>query len=586
MKMMKGNYKSRRDRNPHKHGKNEKKASPFFSKDTHTPFFNSGVQTKLSVGKSGDKYEKEADRMADSVVNHSKSKPLIQNKEISTVQKESLASPQEDEKLGTAEHRMEEDKLVQEKAIIQKEENPEEKEMINKQDEEEEETLQAKSDNPSQASAQNMPQQLKSKSGKGKSLSKNIRAEMETSFGTDFSDVNIHTDKEAVDMNKSLNAQAFTYGRDVFFNSGKYDPGSAKGKHLLAHELTHVVQQGGTAQQLHRKIQLKSASSAAPTTCGKPAECPAPFCSPFPNQATAIIARSHLAAGLLVGIAGAVSPRVVPLWSRYLFGGSGPTNITASFGADFTLSQTTANTTAFLVNALKARLTSSPPTLPAGKTVMVMDISSLVPTEIKAINTPFDANEMNFNVIGEIPGNIAGGIGTTQVSCPVGARPSPFNDTRLAKGRVILMKRPDGSLLVQPFINYKVKDTIDLCPGNCGALKEQVATIPMSMMEASGISGDVPLIVDFNSMPIAPFVIHPPVTPPSSGEITASKLRIRTAPNLSAPILDKYPRGAVVNLECQVLGSSVRGNRIWFRTDRGFISGEYVRLSSAAPKHC
>ena len=207
--------------------------------------------------------------MADSVVNHSKSKPLIQNKEISTVQKESLASPQEDEKLGTAEQRMEEDKLVQEKPMIQKEENPEEeemmnmkeepeeKEMINKQDEEDEETLQAKSDNPSQASAKNMPQQLKSKSGKGKSLSKNIKAEMESSFGTEFSDVNIHTDKEAEDMNKSLNAQAFTYGLDVFFNSGKYNPDSTKGKHLLAHELTHVVQQNAS-----KKIQKEAETDA------------------------------------------------------------------------------------------------------------------------------------------------------------------------------------------------------------------------------------------------------------------------------------------------------------------------------------
>ena len=269
MKMMKGNFKSRRHRNPHKQGENEKKASPFFSNDNHTPFFNAGIQTKLSVGKPGDKYEKEADRMADSVVNHSKSKPLVQNKEISSVQRESLASPQEDEKLGTAEQRMEEDKLVQEKPMIQKEENPEEeemmnmkeepeeKEMINKQDEEEEETLQAKSDNSSQASAQNMPQQLKSKSGKGKSLSKNIKAEMESSFGTDFSDVNIHTDKEAVDMNKSLNAQAFTYGLDVFFNSGKYNPDSTKGKHLLAHELTHVVQQNAS-----KKIQKEAETDA------------------------------------------------------------------------------------------------------------------------------------------------------------------------------------------------------------------------------------------------------------------------------------------------------------------------------------
>ena len=269
---MKGYYKSRRNRNPHRHGESEKKDKPFFSKENHTPFFNTGIQTKLSVGKPGDKYEKEADNMADAVVNSSSSKPFIQNKEISKVQRETLAPPKEEEKLGTAEQRMEEDKMLQEKPIIQKEENseeeemlnmkeaPEEEEMINMQEEEEEETLQAKSNKASQASTQNLPQQLKNKSGKGKSLSKRTKAEMEASFETDFSDVNIHTDEEAVKMNKELNAQAFTYGRDVYFNSGKFDPGSKKGKHLLAHELTHVVQQN-SSKQIRREAETDAAGN-------------------------------------------------------------------------------------------------------------------------------------------------------------------------------------------------------------------------------------------------------------------------------------------------------------------------------------
>jgi Domain of unknown function (DUF4157) len=66
---------------------------------------------------------------------------------------------------------------------------------------------------------------------------------MSSGFGVDFSQVRIHNDNEAVAMNNELQAQAFTHGRDIYFNEGKFDPDSAAGKFLLAHELAHVVQQ-------------------------------------------------------------------------------------------------------------------------------------------------------------------------------------------------------------------------------------------------------------------------------------------------------------------------------------------------------
>lgn len=75
---------------------------------------------------------------------------------------------------------------------------------------------------------------------------------MESRFGTDFSDVKIHTGSEAVQMSSELNAQAFAVGNDIYFNEGKYNPNSDSGKHLLAHELTHTVQQSGG---IGRKIQ-------------------------------------------------------------------------------------------------------------------------------------------------------------------------------------------------------------------------------------------------------------------------------------------------------------------------------------------
>jgi hypothetical protein len=68
---------------------------------------------------------------------------------------------------------------------------------------------------------------------------------MEPRFGADFSSVRLHADSEAADLNRQVSAQAFTLGRDIYLGAGKTDVTSDSGKHLLAHELTHVVQQGG-----------------------------------------------------------------------------------------------------------------------------------------------------------------------------------------------------------------------------------------------------------------------------------------------------------------------------------------------------
>ncbi|MDX3189864.1 DUF4157 domain-containing protein [Streptomyces sp. MN03-5084-2B] len=80
-------------------------------------------------------------------------------------------------------------------------------------------------------------------SGGGAPLDTDTRADMENRFGADFADVRIHTDGAAHDSAKSVNAQAYTVGSNIVFQRDKYDPGSDSGKHMLAHELTHVVQQ-------------------------------------------------------------------------------------------------------------------------------------------------------------------------------------------------------------------------------------------------------------------------------------------------------------------------------------------------------
>jgi hypothetical protein len=80
-------------------------------------------------------------------------------------------------------------------------------------------------------------------SGGGSALDDDTRADMEARIGADFSDVRVHTDSAAHESAQSVNAHAYTVGNNVVFQRDKYDPSSDSGKHMLAHELTHVVQQ-------------------------------------------------------------------------------------------------------------------------------------------------------------------------------------------------------------------------------------------------------------------------------------------------------------------------------------------------------
>lgn len=101
-------------------------------------------------------------------------------------------------------------------------------------------------------------QQINSSRGGGSSMDSNTKATMEAGLGADFSSVKIHTDSKAVQMSRDLNAHAFTVGSDVYFNEGKYQPGTREGKGLLAHELTHVVQQGQAVQKKSNSSSLLS----------------------------------------------------------------------------------------------------------------------------------------------------------------------------------------------------------------------------------------------------------------------------------------------------------------------------------------
>ena len=181
----------------------------------------------MQVNQPGDAFEKEADRVADRVVNQRTAENLVQSKEEDCVQ--CLDEKEKEEK-------------VQKQA--------EEEEPVQMQTEEEEEKIQTKSEASDAGSVKpEIAQNINNSKGGGESLSPGVRPELETAIGADFSGVKIHRDKNAAELNDAIGAQAFTTGEDIYFNEGKYRPETSTGKHLLAHELTHVVQQNAGLKQ-------------------------------------------------------------------------------------------------------------------------------------------------------------------------------------------------------------------------------------------------------------------------------------------------------------------------------------------------
>ena len=87
--------------------------------------------------------------------------------------------------------------------------------------------------------------QIAARRGRGTPLDPGVRAQMEGAFNHSFTDVRVHTDPLATALARSVEARAFTTGADIYFAGGEYSPSSSSGQQLLAHELTHVVQQRG-----------------------------------------------------------------------------------------------------------------------------------------------------------------------------------------------------------------------------------------------------------------------------------------------------------------------------------------------------
>ncbi len=367
-----------------------------------------------------------------------------------------------------------------------------------------------------------------------------LRHELQHRFHADLGHVRLHRGPFADQAARQLGAQAYALESDIVLGQG-WQPASPAGQHTLAHEVAHTVQAArGQAPRhvAHRQLggpmggglgggmTPSDADMAAEreygngppppsaTTCGRPSHCPPGFCDPHRTVRLAEYYRARNGPILMAGIAAAVNSRVVPLWRDYLNGGSAPRNLTATFGADFTASPTTRNVTAFVLRALGLAAGARLASLPLG-TSQVVTLATFLPHVAAAIDNPAGAMPMNFNIPGDIPGNLAGGIGKDQTTCPSGAMPSPFNDERILGGTATVTRIAPDRLQVMPDIRYTVRDTIDLCPGDCGTPLEQIATIPLSQFEATGISGDVPFTVEFPAPTVAPLSIPVAATAPS-----------------------------------------------------------------------
>lgn len=112
--------------------------------------------------------------------------------------------------------------------------------------------IQAKGDFMNKVS-DSLSKAIQSSKGTGILMDSKTQSFMSNRFGRDFSNVKVHSDKESEQFNKNLNSNAFTVGNDIYFNKGQFQPNTSEGKKLMAHELTHVLQQKNNIQ--HQLIQ-------------------------------------------------------------------------------------------------------------------------------------------------------------------------------------------------------------------------------------------------------------------------------------------------------------------------------------------
>lgn len=211
------------------------------------------LQTKLKVSEPGDVYEQEADGVAE----------MVMRMPDQTIQPRPTCSFASGSPCG---NNFIKDKRIQTKPLINQITPLVQRQV--KRGDEEEETIQMKpATGQPQTVSPLLANHINSLEGGGQPLPKSVRDFFEPRFGIDFSSVHVHADERAAESARAVSAQAYTVGRNIVFGAGRYMPESLQGKKLLAHELTHVAQQGIVSLQgsscLHNtadrpKMQLMS----------------------------------------------------------------------------------------------------------------------------------------------------------------------------------------------------------------------------------------------------------------------------------------------------------------------------------------
>jgi hypothetical protein len=224
-------------------------ANKNFASISTRPAGHAAIQTKLTVGAAHDPYEEEADQVAEQVMRM----PDFSFATDGIGAPDGAGTPNDD---GRSIHRaFEEEEEIQSKPLaatitplVQRAPSTIAEAEVPRASEEDEE-LQTKRTSAADSfvMGDDFEGRVAATRGGGSPLPDNVRSFMEPRFGADFSSVRLHADSEAADLNRQVSAQAFTLGRDIYLGAGKTDVTSASGKQLLAHELTHVVQQGAAS---------------------------------------------------------------------------------------------------------------------------------------------------------------------------------------------------------------------------------------------------------------------------------------------------------------------------------------------------
>jgi peptidoglycan hydrolase-like protein with peptidoglycan-binding domain len=184
------------------------------------------LQAKLTVSRPGDRYEQEADRVADAVMRMRE--PQVQRQSEEDEEEELLQPKPVGERITP---------------LLQRQICPDEQK----------EVVQPKGDVPPE-SVPDIKPRLHALQNGGRPLSEESRSFFEPRFGRDFGNVRIHTGSEASRLAGALHARAFTTGNHIVFGESAYAPGSSSGKQLLGHELTHVIQQGASRPHIQRRL--------------------------------------------------------------------------------------------------------------------------------------------------------------------------------------------------------------------------------------------------------------------------------------------------------------------------------------------